>query len=127
MPLIAGSTSALPEAFTGQTDRNEWTRPRTHQNLIYNVKKITPPRLNPCGPKPDENNAMPAELPLGMSGYHAAFAYFSVTSRAALAAHSQSIRQSSTPLNKRSGGGERVRTDDPLLAKQVLSQLSYAP
>ena len=26
-----------------------------------------------------------------------------------------------------SGGGERVRTDDPLLAKQVLSQLSYTP
>ena len=25
------------------------------------------------------------------------------------------------------GGGERVRTDDLLLAKQVLSQLSYAP
>ena len=25
------------------------------------------------------------------------------------------------------GGGERVRTDDPLLAKQVLSQLSYTP
>ena len=27
----------------------------------------------------------------------------------------------------RSGGGERDRTDDPLLAKQVLSQLSYTP
>ena len=27
----------------------------------------------------------------------------------------------------KAGGGERVRTDDPLLAKQVLSQLSYAP
>ena len=26
-----------------------------------------------------------------------------------------------------SGGDERVRTDDPLLAKQVLSQLSYTP
>lgn len=25
------------------------------------------------------------------------------------------------------GGDGRVRTDDPLLAKQVLSQLSYAP
>lgn len=25
------------------------------------------------------------------------------------------------------GGGRRDRTDDPLLAKQVLSQLSYAP
>ena len=27
----------------------------------------------------------------------------------------------------RFGGGERDRTDDPLLAKQVLSQLSYTP
>ena len=27
----------------------------------------------------------------------------------------------------RAGGDERVRTDDPLLAKQVLSQLSYTP
>ena len=25
------------------------------------------------------------------------------------------------------GGGDRNRTDDPLLAKQVLSQLSYSP
>ena len=30
-------------------------------------------------------------------------------------------------LPKKSGGGERDRTDDPLLAKQVLSQLSYSP
>ena len=29
-----------------------------------------------------------------------------------------------TPL---SGGGKRIRTDDPLLAKQVLYQLSYTP
>jgi hypothetical protein len=27
----------------------------------------------------------------------------------------------------KTGGDDRVRTDDPLLAKQVLSQLSYAP
>lgn len=25
------------------------------------------------------------------------------------------------------GGGDRIRTDDPLRAKQVLSQLSYTP
>jgi hypothetical protein len=25
------------------------------------------------------------------------------------------------------GGADRARTDDPLLAKQVLSQLSYSP
>ena len=30
-------------------------------------------------------------------------------------------------LNIGFGGGERDRTDDPLLAKQVLSQLSYTP
>jgi hypothetical protein len=30
-------------------------------------------------------------------------------------------------LNKESGGGERDRTDDILLAKQALSQLSYTP
>ena len=29
--------------------------------------------------------------------------------------------------HQHAGGGERVRTDDLLLAKQVLSQLSYAP
>ena len=28
---------------------------------------------------------------------------------------------------QRFGGGKRDRTDDPLLAKQVLYQLSYAP
>ena len=30
-------------------------------------------------------------------------------------------------ITKKIGGGERDRTDDPLLAKQVLSQLSYTP
>ena len=30
-------------------------------------------------------------------------------------------------LNLSIGGGERVRTDDPLRARQVLSQLSYTP
>jgi hypothetical protein len=31
------------------------------------------------------------------------------------------------PRHRRENGGDRVRTDDPLLAKQVLFQLSYAP
>jgi hypothetical protein len=35
------------------------------------------------------------------------------------------LPQVSTP--KRIGGAERDRTADPLLAKQVLSQLSYSP
>ena len=35
--------------------------------------------------------------------------------------------QSLACLTDKIGGGERDRTDDPLLAKQVLSQLSYTP
>jgi hypothetical protein len=42
--------------------------------------------------------------------------------------HSQQPEQRRKSTNlKRVGGGERDRTDDPLLAKQVLSQLSYTP
>lgn len=37
------------------------------------------------------------------------------------------LRPSAKNLAKNLGGGGRDRTDDPLLAKQVLSQLSYAP
>jgi hypothetical protein len=35
--------------------------------------------------------------------------------------------QRTEPFSLGIGGGRRDRTDDPLLAKQVLSQLSYAP
>jgi hypothetical protein len=31
------------------------------------------------------------------------------------------------PSWRKTGGADRDRTDDPLLAKQVLSQLSYSP
>ena len=34
---------------------------------------------------------------------------------------------SAQPLERPVGGADRDRTDDPLLAKQVLSQLSYSP
>lgn len=38
------------------------------------------------------------------------------------------MRTKSSPFpHKRNGGAERDRTADPLLAKQVLSQLSYSP
>ena len=36
-------------------------------------------------------------------------------------------RPLATRRSGQDGGGERDRTDDPLLAKQVLSQLSYTP
>ncbi len=37
------------------------------------------------------------------------------------------VQTSRTEANPHTNGDGRVRTDDPLLAKQVLSQLSYAP
>ena len=44
-----------------------------------------------------------------------------------LAGRSQQRRQSQQRQNQKFGGAERDRTADPLLAKQVLSQLSYSP
>ena len=38
-----------------------------------------------------------------------------------------SVLQSLLTFSLSGGGDERDRTDDPLLAKQVLSQLSYTP
>ena len=35
--------------------------------------------------------------------------------------------QTSAQTGAQTGGGERIRTDDLLLAKQALSQLSYTP
>ena len=39
----------------------------------------------------------------------------------------QGTRRALASSDEPNGGGERDRTDDPLLAKQVLSQLSYTP
>ena len=45
------------------------------------------------------------------------------TTASAAASH----RLDTSPQHPGPGGGDRTRTDDPLLAKQVLSQLSYTP
>ena len=37
------------------------------------------------------------------------------------------FRRAATVVDLRNGGRDRDRTGDPLLAKQVLSQLSYTP
>ena len=37
------------------------------------------------------------------------------------------ILSRASPYHFFCGGGKRIRTDDPLLAKQVLYQLSYTP
>lgn len=44
-----------------------------------------------------------------------------------LLAQGLNLKQLGFPSSRVDGGAERDRTVDPLLAKQVLSQLSYSP
>jgi hypothetical protein len=116
----AGQTPAIP------------TRPQTHQNLIHTDKEQHDPR--PCGPDHDGNRLFPA---LGGSrSIPMDYLLCDDLRCRSLACGTSSTRhrrgKASPPATRRRprlrpGGGERVRTDDPLLAKQVLSQLSYTP
>jgi len=82
-------------------------RPETHQNLIHNPQRTQ--HNEPHGTQPRPTAAT--------QGSTARTLLFSVTTRPT--AKAQAPRQGH--------GGGRDRTDDLLLAKQALSQLSYAP
>ena len=60
-----------------------------------------------------------------MRGCHAANQFTLFSKSGALEA--RSTRVPFTSANPRWGGGDRIRTDDRLVANQVLYQLSYAP
>ena len=119
----------------GQQPDLHHTRPETHQNLIHIQKnnrnrpnrthKQQPPDPDApsTGIKPNSGHSAIRPAPLG----------FTVTSETELStsagnsAPAHRPDHTSTPPPTGDGGDERVRTDDPLLAKQVLSQLSYTP
>ena len=71
---------------------------RSHNSLLHNLPSTTPPPV-PRGTRP------------GQTRLHAA----------------RIAPQMAPNRWCPDGGGDRARTDDPLLAKQVLSQLSYTP
>ncbi len=50
-----------------------------------------------------------------------------ISSRGSLSAPCHSFGVPSKDAHPTNGGGDRIRTDDPLVANQVLYQLSYAP
>ncbi len=77
------------------------TRPETHQNLIH-LSKDQHIRDRSRGPDAQRCRSHNIETV-------------------------SSVTTTNLPQHQKNGGGERVRTDDPLLAKQVLSQLSYTP
>src|SRR5271166_2418758 len=84
---------------SGQTLR--WQRPETHQNLIH----------------PDKDQRLHLETPPASQ--------FPQNRQCRLLSLLHDTIRSTR--HHQSGGGDRTRTDDPLLAKQVLSQLSYTP
>ena len=90
---------------SGQTLR--WQRPETHQNLIH----------------PDKERRLPLETPPA-SQFHPELSGAEQSMPIAFASPRYHPIISRTTEG---GGGDRTRTDDPLLAKQVLSQLSYTP
>ena len=111
---------------TCRSDLLPMTRPETHQNLIHtdkeqmllSVRVVTQPESNTT------DHFIPTSVrSLGTKGPNRLL--LCDDTGPAHRARTKLANPIANPL--RSGGGERVRTDDPLLAKQVLSQLSYAP
>jgi hypothetical protein len=100
--------------------------PETHQNLIHPDKD----HIRPHGLTPHGRNRSRRPLPRPPEpDFRSSF-----TACANHPARSQPVRPSLAqdlsgprPVPPQAGGDDRVRTDDPLLAKQVLSQLSYVP
>ena len=109
------------------------TRPETHQNLIYPDKEqhhIGRPDINPGGVTDRRHGSLEphglAELLLHCDD-EPAKPHAPLNPKGMERAASQAMGNREHREQRRNGGGERVRTDDPLLAKQVLSQLSYTP
>jgi hypothetical protein len=106
------------------------TRPETHQNLIHISKDQhiqTFSQRSECPPTPQSKSQRRnfSSVTIHPTGHR---------QQGHPTGHRQQSQTANPPLNTQPkanrpgiGGGERVRTDDPLLAKQVLSQLSYTP
>ena len=93
-------------------------RPETHQNLIHIDKEHLCQRTaNGAGNHDTRTATCPDMRSRTLASPR--------SSNPANQAHP--IADLEPPSLRGPGGGDRVRTDDPLLAKQVLSQLSYAP
>ena len=106
-------------------------RPETHQNLIYIYKDHAHRRAlqryrharsqnNHSTERSSQTNIATPNLLLLRDTKHPA----RVVQHNHLNTRSQEQPERAA---RRFGGGDRTRTDDPLLAKQVLSQLSYTP
>ena len=104
------------------------TRPETHQNLIYPDKEQQQPRpgLTWAEVTAKRHASLENARQYRTLGFTATTKHREHSTNPHRAAFKE-CRRPTIAAQLRDGGGERVRTDDPLLAKQVLSQLSYTP
>ena len=126
-------------------------RPETHQNLIHpdkrpraqtqqtNAPGRTPPAHRPPAPQPENGKQHTGQTDfhcddLPIQRHSPAQQVFALASRPRSSARPSGgffartrFASTSAQAPTAKNGGDRTRTDDPLLAKQVLSQLSYTP
>ena len=101
--------------------------PDAHQNLIHPDKDHRRPRAHTqraatARPRPGPR------VPAGPAAPNSDFPRYSAAPGGRAPAHLPlATPPLGTPGGRAPGGDDRDRTGDPLLAKQVLSQLSYAP
>ena len=138
--------SGILPTHTGQSDH---TRPETHQNLIHTDKE----QCSHSSEQPatqQSNTEEPLFLTHRITDFGHSAIHYSQRSQQPLLTRghgsqhllrkrlppceagagrrwAQVAPQHTVRVANGGGGDDRDRTDDPLLAKQVLSQLSYAP
>ena len=117
------TTSIAGDRPSGQHVRSDmrWQRPETHQNLIHPDKDL--PRTHPRDGASIWRHLRHRSSILSSRGRTINADCFRFSAIHARITPTRSPHTS----NQDRGGGDRTRTDDPLLAKQVLSQLSYTP
>jgi hypothetical protein len=114
MPTIAQYQATQTHHMTNRAS------PASHANATSNPSSLVKEHIPPAplaGLRPNDGSGSTGHSPIGPHPMSRALAQPSPTP----------IMASAEPTLAGRSGGKRIRTDDPLLAKQVLYQLSYAP
>jgi hypothetical protein len=118
-PVVSQKTAIAPANTKTHLSRAHAPRDAPEPDSQY--KRTTPPNRTAQTAWPHTQGALPRHMIKPNSGHSAIRTNGSF--EASLRGHGGFI----VCMQTHCGGDDRDRTDDPLLAKQVLSQLSYAP
>ena len=122
-PRLRRQDDRVRQTLASNTPR---TPPRSHQTNRRSDQPMRPPSC-PAHPGAHQNLIHTCQRPKYLRRTQRRTASLTMTTpRPASRWRTSSLPRGRIPFVQRYGGG-RDRTDDPLLAKQVLSQLSYAP